>query len=191
MKANFISKTAYPTLRIVELGAGVGLTGLLLASSFPCHHVLLTDLEEAMPLLQRNITQNRSKFLAGESSVQAQVLRWGNEDDANAALEWMNHEPILVVASDCVYFPNLHEPLEHTLVHLLSDHPQSICYIAGMRRWKSDNQFYKNIGKKTKTATHQLQCTCLGETIVKKTDEQQRQITRVYSISWTQRSSRK
>jgi Lysine methyltransferase len=183
------TKNMYP-LRVIELGAGVGLTGLLLASSFPCQ-VLLTDLDEAMPLLQRNIIQNRSKFLAGESSVQAQVLRWGNEEDAKSALEWMNHEPTLVIASDCVYFPNLHEPLEQTFVHLLRDHPQSIGWIAGMRRWKSDNQFYKTIGRKTRTPTHQLQCTCLGETVVKTTDDTQRQITRVYSITWTERIPRK
>jgi hypothetical protein len=57
-----------------------------------------------MPLLRRNIDQNRSKFLAAaagggtEFSVHAKVLRWGNQEDANAVLEWMNHEPI--IASD-------------------------------------------------------------------------------------------
>ena len=42
---------------VIELGAGIGLVGLF-ASSLGCRHVLLTDLPEAMPLLERNIGLN-------------------------------------------------------------------------------------------------------------------------------------
>jgi hypothetical protein len=139
-----------------------------------------------MPLLQRNIHVNRQRFRGGEDAVQTQVLRWGNTDDAEAALQWIGPEPFLVIASDCVYFPELHEPLEQTLCHLLKHRMDSKCWIAGMRRWKSDNAFYKNIGNKTKTLTHQLNCDCLQET-VNRTQDNQREIIRVFSIQWKER----
>lgn len=175
---------------IIELGAGVGLTGLQLATHFNCR-VLLTDLPDAMPLLQRNIELNRQRFQLGETAVHAQVLFWGNQDDATAALQWLGPGPFLIIASDCVYFPKLHEPLEQTLCHLLQeDRTGSKCWMAGMRRWKSDNAFYKNIGKKTKTATHHLACECLQETVTR-TEENRREIIRVFSIEWKERQKRK
>ena len=175
---------------IIELGAGVGLTGLQLATHFNCR-VLLTDLPDAMPLLLRNIELNRRRFRGGEMAVHAQVLFWGNQDDADAALQWIGPGPFLIIASDCVYFPKLHEPLEQTLCHLLrGDHSGSKCWMAGMRRWKSDNSFYKNIGKKTKTATHHLACECHQETVTR-TEDNRREIIRVFSIEWKEQKSKK
>jgi hypothetical protein len=173
---------------IVELGAGVGLTGLQLATQFECR-VLLTDLPEAMPLLTRNIELNRNRFLLGETAVEAQVLSWGNERDAQATLAWIGDGPFLIIASDCVYFQELHEPLERTLCHLLKDRTGE-CWIAGMRRWKSDNAFYKNIGQKTKTPAQQLVCECLKET-VSRNEENQREIIRVFSIEWKERQKKR
>lgn len=194
--ATIITTTPPAPTTIIELGAGVGLTGLQLATYFNCR-VLLTDLPDAMPLLQRNIDLNRKRFRGGENAVQAQVLTWGNQDDATAALQWIGRhcntsaEPFLIIASDCVYFPKLHEPLEQTLCHLLKGgQAGSKCWIAGMRRWKSDNVFYKNVGSKTKTAAHQLVCECLKETVTR-TEQSQREIMRVFSIEWKARKNKK
>jgi hypothetical protein len=41
----------------------------------------------------------------------------------------------------------LHAPLRSTLLSLLSSSPSSKCLICGVRRWKSDNTFYKSLGK--------------------------------------------
>ena len=41
----------------------------------------------------------------------------------------------------------LHAPLRSTLLSLLSSSPSSKCLICGVRRWKSDNAFYKSLGK--------------------------------------------
>ena len=38
-------------------------------------------------------------------------------------------------------------PLRSTLLSLLSSSPSSKCLICGVRRWKSDNAFYKSLGK--------------------------------------------
>jgi tRNA1(Val) A37 N6-methylase TrmN6 len=55
-------------LRIIEVGAGVGMTGMQLATRFDAQ-VLLTDLPEAVPLLERNIQLNRERFHGGPGAV--------------------------------------------------------------------------------------------------------------------------
>ena len=179
------------SLRIIELGAGVGLTGIQLATRFDTQ-VLITDLPEAMPLLKRNIQLNRKKFRAGPDAVQARVLAWGNEDHASQVVqEWQSPDcPVLVLASDCVYYAELHLPLEQTLATLLSNAPKgSVCLIAGARRWKRDTKFYAKLGKATRSATHCLSTTVLKETFTRN-DQQGRQIMRLYCVQWLPRSDR-
>ena len=40
-----------------------------------------------------------------------------------------------------------------------------MCVIASEKRWKRDNTFFVNFGKKTKTNSHSLQCFCVQENI--------------------------
>lgn len=171
-------------LHILELGAGIGLTGLQVATQLPCR-VLLTDLKEAIPLLERNIKLNRAKFEYGEDAVTSQVLSWGNASDCEDALRWLpSDERILILAADCVYFKELQIPLEQTLAALLSQAPKgSICLIAGARRWKSDNLFYAKLGQRTRTATHQLSCVCLKETMSRDANGR-RDVLRVFGVQW-------
>jgi hypothetical protein len=189
-----IDKNGANTLSILELGAGVGLTGLQLATQLQCR-VLLTDLPEAMPLLERNIELNRDRFVLNSDAVEAQVLSWGDEEHIQQALAWLleNDGPVLILASDCVYFQELHAPLEQTLRQLLeplsSNRTTAKCWIAGMRRWKRDNAFYANLGQRTRTATHELTCDCLQET-VSRDDNDKREIIRVFSILWQERTSK-
>ena len=176
---------------ILELGAGVGLTGLELATQIPAR-VLLTDLPEALPLLQSNTQLNSHQFAMGPEAVQAQALEWGNQAQARQALATLSSNanrftPLLVIGSDCVYWDCLHEPLELAICHLLSEAPpDSMCLLAGMRRWKSDTKFYKMIGKRTATKTHRLVAECIHES-VERTDEG-REITRIYKIQWCTRA---
>ncbi|KAI5673774.1 hypothetical protein M9H77_14138 [Catharanthus roseus] len=72
---------------IIELGSGVGITGIL-CSRF-CHKVLLTDHnEEVLKILKKNIelcqpTQDSTSF----SVLQAEKLEWGNSDQLNRILK--------------------------------------------------------------------------------------------------------
>ena len=173
-------------LHILELGAGVGLTGLQVATTIRCK-VLLTDLDDAISLLERNIILNRSKFKCGESAVKSQVLSWGNESDCQAALRWLPPtDDVLILAADCVYFKDLQWPLEQTLAGLLSQVPPgSLCLIAGARRWKSDNSFYAKVGQRSKADNHRLSCVCLKETVSRDKDGH-RDVLRVFGIQWRQ-----
>jgi Lysine methyltransferase len=59
---------------MVELGAGTGITGLIVASTFPEDvHMSLTDLPLLMPLLQKNLERNQSSCL----QATAFPLAWG------------------------------------------------------------------------------------------------------------------
>lgn len=189
LRAVAINDNTQPRMSIVELGAGVGLTGLQLAQNYGrAARLLLTDLPEAMPLLQRNIELNQST-----SNVQAQVLSWGHKDDIQQALEWVQQEPnipLLIIASDCVYFEELYKPLEKTLAALLSQYQPAVCIIAGVRRWKRDTAFFAQLGNQSQTNTHQLQCIKIQED-VKRTKEAKREISRIYSIQWQPREKRK
>lgn len=87
---------ASPDTTIVELGAGTGICGLLLAKSVACH-VEITDLQSLMNLMQRNVDLNfgtqstKDKLLSTEDqcilfgegecitrgTCEARVLEWG------------------------------------------------------------------------------------------------------------------
>jgi hypothetical protein len=172
-------------LSILEIGAGVGLTGIDLATRFPAH-VLLTDLQEALPLADRNIELNCERFQAGPQAVQSRVLRWGDTGDGDSMLrEWYqqlptSESPLLILGSDVVYFEELYKILEETLFQLLSETP-AVVLLAGMRRWKRDTAFYQNLGKNSKTPTQQLSCTLLREQ-VGRTEAGEREIFRIYAV---------
>jgi hypothetical protein len=213
-----LQQSASTPLHILELGAGIGLVGLELATQLNAR-VLLTELEEGLPLLQQNRLLNMERFYLGgqEDAVQVDRLYWGNAQDVKKALEWYNsskatttaavttgesysfsdqqQQPLLILASDCVYWEEFHKPLEEALAGLLSAVPSnSLCLLAGPRRWKRDNTFYQNLGKASKTKTHSLQCTCLQETVRRNTttttctdgqeESSSREVMRIYAIQW-------
>jgi len=183
-----------PALSVIELGAGVGLTGLELATQMQCKF-LLTDLSSGLPLLRRNIELNRDRFLLGRDAAHVQKLEWNVEEDALEALKWCEKQalsadqPLLLLGSDCVYWEDLHAPLEQTLFCVLSKAPTgSICLLAGMRRWKRDNSFYQSLGKRSRTDTHTLQCICLQETVSRANGE--REVMRVYAVQYVARQTK-
>lgn len=64
-------------IQMVELGAGTGITGLMVASAMQDVHMSLTDLPELMPLLQKNLAHNTS------AKATAFPLAWGTNVQGN------------------------------------------------------------------------------------------------------------
>ena len=195
-----------PPLRFVERGAGVGLTGRkvqkhlssLLSPPLIRSTVLLTDVEEALPLLKLNILANFPKEEArgadhtetdtdttmqqdyySAERVTARRLCWGTDDYADVLSSLssssepsssdsnvVSYPPLfdVLLAADCVYWEALHAPLKSTLLSLLSNCPSAVCLIAGVRRWKRDNAFYKSINK-VRSKEGRLVCECVSETV--------------------------
>ncbi|KAF4634908.1 hypothetical protein G7Y89_g3194 [Cudoniella acicularis] len=105
-------------LQILELGAGCGVVGITMATSFPnISRTLLTDLPEASSIL----TQNTSpQVLTHPSSkrVSHQVLDWALPLPRNVAeTRWD-----LVVVADCTYNPDVVPDLVATLGTVAKDY---------------------------------------------------------------------
>ncbi|KAF9068963.1 putative methyltransferase-domain-containing protein [Rhodocollybia butyracea] len=125
--------------RIIELGSGSGMIGMNIARSLtPDRDVLvLTDLEEVCPLLERNLALEDHIL---RESIHVCPLAWGNSQDAHRILHDVSKESIPlthIICSDLVslelnhldggnsgafqvYFPDLLAPLLRTLIELSS-----------------------------------------------------------------------
>ena len=115
--------------RVLELGSGVGAVGIG-ARLFGASRVVLTDIEDVVPLLEANIDLNHVQ------DVTAVALDWF-QDVPSAILE---ERFDLILASDVVYDPELHAPLLRTLGVLLDRVP--VCLLAHRRRNPHDADFF-------------------------------------------------
>lgn len=125
--------------RVLELGAGCGLVGLVFAAMGA--QVLLTDLPNVLNLLEQNILLNKAAIAAGEGSVQCCELTWGVTSVTSLPQGWAT--PDLVVAADVVYHRELFDPLLSILTLLAAGGT----LLAHVRRWKSDSAFFKQLRK--------------------------------------------
>lgn len=107
--------------RVLELGAGTGLTGISAACIWSTH-VLLTDLPEIIPNLQQNVEQNRTLVTQNHGSVQTRALDWTDESDVP------RHEGekfMVVLAADPIYSPDHPRLLVNTVRRWISSDPEA------------------------------------------------------------------
>jgi predicted nicotinamide N-methyase len=100
--------------RVLELGAGCGLVGMLAASPMlGAAQVVITDLDVVVPHIARNLAENVGPWLPADT-VMADALAWGRES------EWTDRFPCgsfdVVLLSDCLYHEHLFDPLMSTLM---------------------------------------------------------------------------
>ena len=123
-------------MNILELGAGIGLCGLV-CSALKFKKVILTDLPIAQEILQSNIDLNESM------NTYAKVLSWGCQDDViNIMNELDRNIPLLIIAADCVYWEILFKPLCDTIKELVMVYNAEVI-ISHVKRWKKDEKFFK------------------------------------------------
>ena len=121
---------------ILELGAGIGLCGLV-CSALKFKKVILTDLPVALDLLKSNIALNNM------SDTDARVLSWGVQSElADVMTQFDSSLPLLVIAADCVYWEILFKPLYDTMKELITIYNAEII-ISHVKRWKKDEKFFK------------------------------------------------
>jgi predicted nicotinamide N-methyase len=119
---------------VIDLGSGTGVTGLGIAwYSRGIASVAVTDLKEAIPLLQENLELNRLSKLASGAPV-VQELTWGTDIDE----DWLRRiahgtQRVLITGADIVYRPSLFEPLASTLEKL--DRVLRRCGVAVIDIW--------------------------------------------------------
>lgn len=141
----------HTSLLVIDLGSGTGITGLGIAAllgHYRCrYNVVVTDLPEALPLLQENVELNASHWnKSGGQAPLVKELTWGciNIDRA-CDTDWLpqllegatnrqqqyatkttesssatrrRRRRVLITGADIVYRPSLFQPLLTTLIEL-------------------------------------------------------------------------
>ncbi|EGP87915.1 uncharacterized protein MYCGRDRAFT_39862 [Zymoseptoria tritici IPO323] len=104
--------------RVLELGAGVGLTGIV-ACLAGAQEVVISDYP-ATALIE-NIERNTKKAIPPEfsSKYSVQGYEWG--DCASSFATSNRHSFSRIVAADCYWMPNEHKNLVTSMLHLLDD----------------------------------------------------------------------
>lgn len=99
---------------ILELGAGTGCVGLVAANMGA--NALITDLPDFIPLIEMNITENKSLI---KGSAKALPLRWG-EDTVQDYFHY-------ILLADCIYYEESIEPLVKAIVDHCQENTEVLC----------------------------------------------------------------
>lgn len=93
----------YVGAKAVELGAGVGVVGIVLAKLGAC--VISTDLQKVLPLLDTNVRENNVTLDQSKTHgwVQVEELEWGAAGSIEKAKSLATPAPDFVLAADCCY----------------------------------------------------------------------------------------
>jgi len=136
-------------LRILELGSGTGIVGIVAAATLGAH-ATLTDLPHVVPNLKFNADANAGVVGPRGGELTVAPLRWGHADDVEA----IGREFDLILASDVVYHDHLYDPLLETLrLMMLSKGAERegkvkmVFVMAHMRRWKKESTFFRKAKK--------------------------------------------
>lgn len=94
--------TASPVIRILELGAGTGLTGIAASALFPISSTThLTDLPSIVSNLARNINANAGLFDSDRANITSGVLDWSDLPSAIPSEEKYD----IILSADSLYAP--------------------------------------------------------------------------------------
>ena len=126
LRAHRDEKEKLSSLRILELGAGIGMVGTCLAVAYPSAHVCLTDLSTLVehgvqPNLQRNGLSYTTSTTADCHRITTAVLDWTKPvPDALKRQSWN-----VIVASDCLLLQRLYRNALDTVQALMSSSSSS------------------------------------------------------------------
>ena len=93
---NLVSSSAHDHISVLELGAGCGAVGIALATLIPGANVVMTDLPDAMSVIDMNLLEVDQQIRA---RLQRRTLDWADLDQIADLAESID----LVVVADCVY----------------------------------------------------------------------------------------
>ena len=117
--------------RVLEVGAGCGLLGLVLAHMGA--QVVLTETAEAMAVLSRNVSKKRcQEQLPPAASAQVLKVDWTSEKDTSALQECGTAPFDVIVGTDVIFNAKLVEPLL-TLLHRVS-HAETTVWLCMQER---------------------------------------------------------
>jgi hypothetical protein len=124
--------------QILELGAGLGLTGWTLARSGAASCRLTDNDDDIVKLLQTLADEN-----VDCTNVEASVLEWRSDDDDNNTVQ-PSDKADLIFGTDIAYYYFLLRPIMDTVRKLRRDDSSAICFIGQANR-ESQWELYNNM----------------------------------------------
>lgn len=122
-------------LRVIELGTGCGIVGIALAQRLPRCAVVLTDLQEAQDIANRNAKLAQPAL---GSSIQFEVLDWDEPLPEQVRAQTYD----LIIVSDCTYNADSLPTLVRTLKALTEISPEAAVLVCLKRRHESEDVFF-------------------------------------------------
>ncbi|KAK2656997.1 hypothetical protein Ddye_010049 [Dipteronia dyeriana] len=125
--------------RVIELGSGYGLAGLVIAATTKALEVVISDGNpQVVDYIQRNIDINSGAF--GDTIVKSMTLHWNNKD----ILDIFNTFDV-IIASDCTFFKDFHKGLARIVKFLLKNTGPSEAIFVSPKRGDSLSKFLEEI----------------------------------------------
>ena len=124
-------------LKILELGSGCGIVGLEIARLCPTSDVLLTDLPEAMAIMEYNVSKVEVSSPTGK--IATAILDW---DDALPAMIKQTQYNVVIV-SDCTYNSDNIPALVKTLAAVVNKFPAALVVVSAKVRHDSEAIFFE------------------------------------------------
>ncbi|KAL7330592.1 hypothetical protein PS15p_205510 [Mucor circinelloides] len=115
--------------RIMDLSAGIGAIGLTIAQTFRINnilnppHIVMTDLEEALPLMKNNQQLNN---IPETEIVSIQRLEWGSSDDINRVMRGGRRPFDYILISDVLYNTKDFPALINTFIQLVEENRHTV-----------------------------------------------------------------
>jgi predicted nicotinamide N-methyase len=131
--------------RVLELGSGTGIIGILLARHCSVYErVILTDLEKVCPLIKANLVANDLGEQLNNGKIVVEALDWS--DTASLPPSVLAAGPLdVVLVSDCVYLESCFEILLNTLKVVIGE--GTVCYMSYKKRRRAEKVFFKKLSK--------------------------------------------
>ena len=123
--------------RVLEVGAGCGLLGQVLATSGWCKQVVLTETKDVVSNLEANLRRNCGGTQRRTKKLTVQQLDWLHYRN-DAVHDLKEHSFDTIVGTDVVFSPALVEPLLKTLRFMA--HEDTVCYLCLQIRCEDSHQ---------------------------------------------------
>ncbi|GLT44562.1 hypothetical protein SLA2020_184480 [Shorea laevis] len=125
--------------RVIELGSGYGLAGLVIAATTEALEVLITDGNpQVVDYIQHNVDANFEVF--GDTKVKSMTLHWNQDEISN-----LSNTFDVIIASDCTFFKEFHKDLARTVQCLLKNVGSSEAIFFSPKRGDSLDKFLEEI----------------------------------------------
>ena len=134
--AQLLQRSASHDLEVLELGSGCGIVSLQIADLCSTSNVLLTDLPDAMDILNHNIENGRS--VVSRSKLATVVLDWNKPLPERIAEQQFD----LVTLADCTYNPDSIPGLVKTLNSVARNSPDALIVVSLKVRHDSEAIFF-------------------------------------------------